>query len=59
MELGSSDAAHNGKGTAKQHMDKSSKRHSKKEKWQKRSEEDVLDVKGSVAKHWAGKDRHL
>jgi len=41
VELESSGVAYNSKGTAKWHIDKSSKRHSKKGEWQKRSEEDV------------------
>ena len=41
VELGSSSVAYNRKGIAKQHMNESSKRHSKKGKWQKRGKEDV------------------
>jgi len=33
VELGSSGAAYNGKGIAKRHIDKSSKKRSKKGKW--------------------------
>jgi len=51
VELGSSGIAYNGKGAAKQHVDKSSKKHSKKRKWQKRSEKDVQDIKRDMAKH--------
>ena len=41
VELGSSSTAYNGKSAAKQRIDKSSKKCSKRRGWQKRSKKDI------------------